>query len=1030
MRRSFLYLLFLLVCFCAAVTSKCQLLPGPDTRFDNFSQKYNLARQFCMDVITDSAGYVWAMNPGIYRFDGRQVKYYTSYNNQQHGLRDSYAEHPVVDYKGRLWIGSAAGLHYYDAVHDKFNYVYPQNSSAAEYAYSACISGKELFFRNKDGLCRLDLETLEIKNTTLKTLSTWYCFADNKKNIIVCTDVEYFVYNPAKDTYKKFSWQKDGITVRIKDIVYANNRYWLATNKGLWQTTSFYQLPAPVTSTHHLNIQSLALMPVTADSLLWLGTGGEGLQLLHTATERIVYHYKNDPLNPLSLPSDNIISLHTDKHGRLWLCTEEGISLLNPYNQFFRQHLLQTGNDISIYRFIYNIIPHRTKTNTVWINQYGTGLIEFDWKEKKNLRVFTVTAEGEKPFYHRNFRAALQLKNGDWALGNNDRLLIWNEKKGIQKIVTVFGLPDNLPQLTIKHFIEVADTVFILTQNGLLKYIKGETKATVVFYRDKSKEYNSGTVTNGFYDKKHEQIWMSSYEGLICYSLATGQKKIYRIQHSDSINSNVMLNILKASDGNFYCSLRNGISIFNPQTKQFSVINRFGSIINPQCFGIEKVNGLFYINSNAGLIQYNMQTMQAALVNSCTPFTLIYSLQPVYRVYNDIAILFNESFAYFNPSDVKLFSPPTSPVLEEINLNNRRIATTANSSFSRKENNISFRFTAFDFNNPANICFRYRLLSKDTTWILTEDEQRSATYLGLSPGSYKFEVQSGNKNGSWNTHSAVYAFKINPAFWQTAWFKAGSILLLTGILAMLYLVRINRLKIRQQEKNRIEQSLLKKELELSQTNRQLAESELTMLRSQMNPHFIFNSLNSVQKYIWENKEEDAAEYLAKFAKLMRAILENSRKDLVTLKEEIDVLKIYIELEHRRSNGQFDYSIKTEETLNRDATMIPPMLMQPFIENSIWHGLNKKQSKGNLAITIKRQGDKLICIIDDDGVGRQPKTQSSPEEKKSLGIEITQQRINRLMETTKQKASIEIFDKTADGMPAGTTVTITLPLQII
>ena len=225
------------------------------------------------------------------------------------------------------------------------------------------------------------------------------------------------------------------------------------------------------------------------------------------------------------------------------------------------------------------------------------------------------------------------------------------------------------------------------------------------------------------------------------------------------------------------------------------------------------------------------------------------------------------------------------------------------------------------------------------------------------------------------------------------------------------------------------EDIRRKKEEINKVNEQMAQLELASLRSQMNPHFIFNSLNSVQKYIWENKEEDAAEYLAKFAKLMRAILENSRKSLIPLKEEMDVLKIYIELEHRRSNGQFDYSIKTDEILNQEATMIPPMLMQPFIENAIWHGLNKKQAKGNLWVVVQKQADKLVCIIDDDGVGRQSKTQTLAEEKKSLGIEITQQRIARLMETTKQEASIMIYDKKENGLATGTTVTITLPLQI-
>src|SRR6188768_2180010 len=105
----------------------------------------------------------------------------------------------------------------------------------------------------------------------------------------------------------------------------------------------------------------------------------------------------------------------------------------------------------------------------------------------------------------------------------------------------------------------------------------------------------------------------------------------------------------------------------------------------------------------------------------------------------------------------------------------------------------------------------------------------------------------------------------------------------------------------------------------------LAQLETKLLRSQMNPHFIFNSLNSVQKYIWENKEEDAAEYLARFAKLIRAILENSRMETVSLQEEINVMKLYIELEHRRSNAHFDYAIKVDEDLPQDAVRIPPLL---------------------------------------------------------------------------------------------------------
>lgn len=222
-------------------------------------------------------------------------------------------------------------------------------------------------------------------------------------------------------------------------------------------------------------------------------------------------------------------------------------------------------------------------------------------------------------------------------------------------------------------------------------------------------------------------------------------------------------------------------------------------------------------------------------------------------------------------------------------------------------------------------------------------------------------------------------------------------------------------------------ALHQKQLELAQASKQLAESEVAMLRSQMNPHFIFNSLNSVQKYIWENKEEDAAEYLASFAKLMRGILENSRYKFISLRKETEFLKLYIDLENRRSNNSFNYVIKLDESLDTAKTLIPPMLLQPFIENAIWHGLNKKAEKGNLLVHIYKKAEQLVCVVDDDGVGRQPSANKEGD-KKSLGISITQQRIERLIEGASQSASLTIHDKTENGKPSGTIVTVILPLQ--
>jgi len=219
-----------------------------------------------------------------------------------------------------------------------------------------------------------------------------------------------------------------------------------------------------------------------------------------------------------------------------------------------------------------------------------------------------------------------------------------------------------------------------------------------------------------------------------------------------------------------------------------------------------------------------------------------------------------------------------------------------------------------------------------------------------------------------------------------------------------------------------------KELELEAAARRITETELSMLRSQMNPHFIFNSLNSIQKYIWESKQEDAAEYLTKFARLMRSILEASGQKLVSLQKELSLLKLYVELEHRRSNGGFDYTITIDPAIDVTNTTLPPLLLQPFIENAIWHGLNPKETQGELHIEVRRANHNLICLVDDTGVGRNASKKLKDAQHTSMGIAISNQRVELLKKQTATEANVVVLDKlNNDGTAAGTSVTITLPL---
>lgn len=208
-----------------------------------------------------------------------------------------------------------------------------------------------------------------------------------------------------------------------------------------------------------------------------------------------------------------------------------------------------------------------------------------------------------------------------------------------------------------------------------------------------------------------------------------------------------------------------------------------------------------------------------------------------------------------------------------------------------------------------------------------------------------------------------------------------------------------------------------------------ATLEMKALRSQMNPHFIFNSLNSIQKYIWENRQEDASEYLTKFARLIRLVLENSLHESVTLTDELASLRLYVEMEHRRNNQKFDYQISVSEDVDTEATLIPPLLLQPYIENAIWHGLSQKDGHGQLDIVIEKTAENLICRVEDNGIGRKRSAEIKVEgtNKKSLAMNISSQRIEWLKTDSHAKSSVEIIDKSEGTEATGTIVLLTLPL---
>jgi LytS/YehU family sensor histidine kinase len=292
----------------------------------------------------------------------------------------------------------------------------------------------------------------------------------------------------------------------------------------------------------------------------------------------------------------------------------------------------------------------------------------------------------------------------------------------------------------------------------------------------------------------------------------------------------------------------------------------------------------------------------------------------------------------------------------------------------------------------------------------------SAIYTALPPGAYTFEVRAADMADAPVTRLAL---TIVPAYWQTTWFKALIGLLIVG--ALTFAVRTRLRNVRRQERLR------------SDFERRIGEVEMSALRAQMNPHFLFNSLNSINRYIVKHEPRIASEYLTKFSRLMRSVLNNSKEKLVPLKDDLDALLLYIDLESLRFTNRFELVSSIELEDDPGAIMVPPLLLQPYVENAIWHGLmHKKEGAPVLKVSIHQHKDALRCEVEDNGLGRAHAAllrSRSSIQRESMGTRITQDRLDLLKRLYNMDVSVVYTDlMDAAQRPLGTRVTLILQRQ--
>ena len=326
------------------------------------------------------------------------------------------------------------------------------------------------------------------------------------------------------------------------------------------------------------------------------------------------------------------------------------------------------------------------------------------------------------------------------------------------------------------------------------------------------------------------------------------------------------------------------------------------------------------------------------------------------------------------------------------------------------QNSFTVFFTCPSYKNEKTVSYSYWLKGSEQKNWTQPGKINSISFAGLAPGRYEFLIKAIDFSGIESSNIASLVILIQPPFWKTSWFFLSMILLL--VLAT-YLLVVSRIR------------FIKKQANIKQ---KMAEAETMALRAQMNPHFIFNCISSIDNFIQDNDKENASAWLNKFAKLIRNILDNSKNEVVPFWKDWETINLYLELEQLRNDQSFQYQLSADPALMNGHYKIPPLIAQPYIENAIHHGLkHRNDHNGLLSITATLVGNKLKYTIEDNGIGLTKAKEINAANRfthQSYGLQLSKDRIDLFNEDDQD--AIELIElKNANGMVTGTQVSIVL-----
>lgn len=1010
-----------------------------DFLFYRINERNGLSNNLVNAIIKDKEGFLWiATFDGLNRFDGTHFTVFRNNRNQRSSLVNNSVHGLCVDKNDNIWCAAQTGISRFNKRTQRFeNYFPATQKNGVNYTDIVCDKWGTIWCSSNFGIHEYQPGTNSFRNYTSDGPPGQSLTADvnAKRSLALSPDGESIWIATVKGinqlditTKKIYNYKNNPKGLKVFDSL---TQYPLCFDRkgdliyGFAQTgqivqydfkTDSVRLHDILFSNNTKNKTSVAYIYPDRHNRLWLSTWGNACFVYDTRSQQVSeFSYNSE--NPFSVPGDFFWSCFEDEEGTLWMSTVNGLAYTNAESDNFRlhrplgysaQHGLLNGircfiegdngqwwftchNKSEVYQ--YDPLSGNTKPYKIPIDDFRNRSIS--WYKNylllsTNSGIYTFnTSTGliENCAAIEPLQKIAGNQNVNWLQFIGDSVIcMLAQSTGLVQYnlnTKTFKIISTEQNIFLKRNISRSPACILSADGNLyisfnsLKIARYNLKANrldsiSVPFDNKIKITDGLSMT--FKEDKNGNLWLAINEtGLLFYNIKTGETKLW--QQSEGLVINQVYESAIDNSGKIWSAAYNKFSVFDP------VNNSFDNFSLP--------------------VSENNYAYSSKLLNLHNE-----------NILSNIEKYFIEWF----PEKIKNSTISIPVLINRIVVNDSILWPDSSIRLKHTDNNFTIEFGVLTGMEKTRYHLQYKLEGFDPKW-KDADMQNRAVYTNVPETDFVFKVRAVSANGNWQGKETTLAIQVIPPFYRTTWFRIVAALLFAAVIVWLIRLRINNIR--------------KSEKQKSEFNQMLNEWQLKALRSQMNPHFIFNCMNSIDMYILKNDAENASRYLNKFAKLVRLILNQSNDMYVPLGKEIEMLKYYLELEALRFDYPFSYSINCSDDLDLEETEIPSMLLQPYVENAILHGLRHKKEKGNLSIQVLRNDNNLFCAIEDDGIGRERSAEINATrtgKHESRGTILAEERL-KVMEKDKSKPVINIIDlKNETGTASGTRVEITIPMD--